>query len=135
MIAHHQTTKHHPSIDKTFLTVIPELYIAIVILQVGSIAVCTDIAPLAHNRATQKSVVCFVAVANDDGITDFATHLGVGSDGNIAPHLCAHVQLRSFAHGKRASDKGTLLYNTVLAQINRTRLCIQYRCVNMYTLL
>ena len=91
MIGHHQSAERQTSVSESAFGVIPDFYILIIVFQVRGVAICPEVAPLANDGATQKSIVRFIAVPKKDGGTHFSPHFTKWSDGYIAPHFAAHV--------------------------------------------
>ena len=75
MVSHHQSAKLQAGFDEISIGMVPQFYQVIVILEIGSVGCSSNITPLADNRVSKVSIVCFIAVAEDHRVAYFTTDL------------------------------------------------------------
>src|SRR5690606_15196385 len=128
VVAHQQSAKLKSSIYKSVLRVTPDFHFIECVLKIRSIRVCSKVAPFADHGTSHEAIVRLITVGKQNGVAYFVPILAVRSDGRVAAHLSAHVNVTSFAQRERTAYHGTFVNYAVLTEINRTVLRIDDGC-------
>src|SRR5688572_20901783 len=102
MVTHHEAAELQTGIFETTLGMAPQFYVGVVVFQVRGIRIGANITPFANYRVSQETIVAFIGMRKNYGITDLATNFGMRTNGIVAAHFGAHVNRRTFAKRKRA---------------------------------
>ena len=78
VVAHEEAAELQTRALKALAGIVPQLDFAIVVLEVAGGCASADVTPLADDGITEESVVRLIAVADKDGVLNFATDLAMG---------------------------------------------------------
>ena len=118
MIAHEEAAELQTRALKTLAGIVPELDLAIVVLEVAGGGSAADVTPLADDGIAEETIMCLVTIANEDGILDLTSYLDMRPKGCCAIDFGTDTHLGVMASGKTATDAGTLHHLDVAADVD-----------------
>ena len=135
VVAHEETAELQPRALEALAGIVPELDLAVVVLEVAGSGTAADIAPFADDSIAQEAVVSLIAVTDKDSVLDLATNLDVRPQGGRAIDLGADAHLGVMASGKASTDACALHHLDVGTDVDGAAVGVEHRTLDIGALL
>src|SRR5690606_3578914 len=98
---------------------IPYLHLVVVILKIGTVGICPQVAPLPYHSIAQVAIVCLIAVGKENNIVQLSPYLAARPQGGSAIYFGTHLQHTVVAHSQRAADQYPFQHHYIFSYIYR----------------